>query len=291
MRSDPALSPVSASAPFWERWSDGKAELSGYDITTPRYGHPRQGTVVLIYVTEEMNKRTLVKDDTGEVPEGDKEVVMKLNHMLEFRTGIYPYHVMTSTFCPVGSFDRERFAPVKIAFSAQEWCGHVYHVLKPARDAFTSEIHSYFSSEGDAEARTETAPGTLYEDALWVQLRELDGPFAGGESWMGSLVPSLWSVRKAHHPLEVRPATIERTSAVREGTPVTRFVVRFDSFTRTFDVERDGDHRILAWSTSEGEEATLRATKRLPYWTMNGPGNERALAELGLPVPSETPGP
>jgi hypothetical protein len=277
--------PQSASAAFWTRWSDGKAELMGYETVTPRYGELRKGTTVLVYVTEEMNKRSLIKDDTGQVPDTEKEVVLKLNHMLEFRTGIYPYHVMTSTFCPVGSFDRERFAPVKIAFSGQEWCGHVYHVLKPTRANYTSEIRSYFSSEGEAESVVSTEPGTLYEDALWIQLRELDGPFAEGGDWSGTLVPALWSVRKAHASFGPTPATIRRSTAERDGVPVTRFELRYAAFTRTFEVERDGDHRILGWSTSDGERATFLKSTRLPYWTLQGEGDERYLSELGLAPP------
>jgi len=182
-----------ASPAFWDHWSDGQAELSGYRVTTPRYGALREGEVVLIYVTEEMNEHTLIKDDTGTVPPEDKEVVLKLNHTLEFDTGIYPYSVMTSVFSPTGSSGRERFAPVKISFTAQEWCGHVFHMLTPTFDDYTSEIHSYFSSEGDARETIETEPFTLYEDALWIQLRELDGLFEGGGDWSGKLVPSVWS--------------------------------------------------------------------------------------------------
>jgi hypothetical protein len=282
--------PQSASDAFWSRWSDGKAELIGYDIVTPRYGEIRRGTAVLVYVTEEMNKRTLIKDDTGRVPESEKEVVLKLNHMLEFRTGIYPYHVMTSTYSPVGSLDRERFAPVKIAFSAQEWCGHVYHVLKPTRAGYESEIRSYFSTEGDARSAVRTEPGTLYEDALWIQLRELDGPFEEGGDWSGKLVPSLWSIRKAHRPFAPVLATIRRAAGERGGDPVTRFEVRYAEFSRTFEVERDGDHRIVSWSTSEGERATLLASTRLPYWTLNGAGDERYLSELGLTPPKADEG-
>ncbi len=275
--------PISAGEAFWNTWSDGRAELDGYRVRTPRYGQPRDGHVVLIYVTEEMNKRTLIKDDTGRVPPGDKEVVMKLNHTLTFRTGIYPYSVMTSVFSPVGSDGtREQFAPVKISFTAQEWCGHVYHTLEPTAEAFESEIRSYFSSEGDANTTRVTEPFTLYEDALWIQLRELDGPFEGGGDWSGELVPSMWSARRAHRPLEPVAATITRATTTVEGTPVTRFTLRYGDFTREFDVESGGARRILAWRTSEGEEAVLTGSTRLPYWQLNDVGDERYLAEIGL---------
>src|SRR5262245_47933646 len=119
-----------ASSAFWQRWGDGRAELSGYRVTTSRYGEPREGRVVLIYVTEPHDARTWVKDDHGDVPEADRVQVLKLNQMLTFRTGIYPYAVMTSVFSPVDGMFPERFEPVKITFAAQEWCGSVYQKVE-----------------------------------------------------------------------------------------------------------------------------------------------------------------
>ena len=91
------------------------------------------------------------------VPDDEKTVVLKLNHTLSFRTGIYPYSVMTSVFAPVDGMGRERFAPGKISVSAQEWCGHVYEQIHPKGDHFFSAGHSYFSSEGDSGRRVSTA--------------------------------------------------------------------------------------------------------------------------------------
>lgn len=293
---------VGASQAFWDHWSDGKAELSAYEIVTPRYGEPRNGRVVLIYVTEEMNTQTLIKDDTGDVPPEDKEVVLKLNHTLKFRTGIYPYSVMTSVFSPVGSAGRERFAPVKISFTAQEWCGHVFQMVKPRIDGFDNSIRSYFSWEGDRDETIETAPFTLYEDALYIQLRELDGPFEGGGDWSGRLVPSIWTRRKSHMPLRPVDATITRETGVRDGTAVTSFTLRCEiptaapdgeirpvPFWRRFDVEAAMPHRILAWETGDGEHAEMLGSTRLPYWRLNANGGEVYLKELGLDPETASP--
>src|SRR5262249_54072085 len=37
---------------FDDRWHDGRAEVNGYRLTVDRYGHPRPGRGVAIYVTE-----------------------------------------------------------------------------------------------------------------------------------------------------------------------------------------------------------------------------------------------
>lgn len=273
---------VPASSAFWTAWGDGKAELSGYKVTTSRYGAPRDARVVLIYVTEPMDRRVWIKDDAGDVPAAERVNVLKLNHVLEFQTGIYPYSVMTSVFAPVDGLYGHRFAPAKITLSAQEWCGSVYQKLIARPGSFSSELRSYFHAEGDSNATIATPADTLYEDALFIQVRELDGPFAGGKDWKGSVVPSLWSSRKAHAPLQPVAATIRRENAARDGAPVTRFTLVYGGVTKTIDVEKAAPRRVLGWTTSDGDTAQLLKTARLPYWQLHGPGDEKYLQQLGF---------
>ncbi len=280
--SAPTAPVARASTSFWQHWGDGKAELSGYAITTGRYGKPRDGNVVLIYVTEPMDRRVWIKDDDGSVPPADRVNVLKLNHVLKFQTGIYPYSVMTSVFAPVDGSAGERFAPVKISFTVQEWCGNVWQKLSVAPRSFASEIRSYFHAEGEREDTVPTAAGTLYEDALLIQLRELDGPFAGGREWSGEIVPALWSSRKSHGALKPTSATIRREDVLRDGVPVTRFTLAYGGLTRTIDVEKAAPRRVLGWSSTDGETARLLKTARLPYWQLRDPGDEKYLAEIGL---------
>ncbi len=280
----PARPRAGASRDFWARWSDGRAELSGYRATVNRYGELRPAEVVLIYVTEPMDRRTWIKDDAA--PEAERVNVLKLNASLKFQTGVYPYSVLTSVFAPVDRYRDEAFAPVKVSLSVQEWCGHVFHAVWPGDDRFASQLMSYFASEGEAREEVPTPRGALYEDALLIQLRELDGPFAGGGDWRGALVPSLWSARRAHRALRPVDATITRARAERDGAPVTRFTLRYADVTRTFDVETAAPRRVLAWSASDGEEARLVATERLPYWQLNHNGDERERARFGASIPS-----
>jgi hypothetical protein len=281
--SGPASAPAAtASSAFWKSWGDGNAELSGYAATVGRYGAPRKGTIVLIYVTEPMDRRVWIKDDAGDVPAADRVNVLKLNDVLKFQTGIYPYSVMTSVFAPVDGLYAERFAPAKISFTSQEWCGQVWRRLLASPASYTDELRSYFHAEGEGYLTVATKPGTLYEDALLIQLRELDGPFAGGKDWSGEIVPALWSSRKAHVPARPVPATIRREDARRDGRPVTRFTLAYSGMTRVFDVEKVAPHRILGWTTSDGDDVRLLKTARLPYWKLHDPGGERYLADIGL---------
>lgn len=270
-----------ASATFWKRWGDGKAELSGYRVTVMRYGKPRAGTVVLIYVTETLDRNTLIKDD-GPLPAARRLPVLKLNRMTKFLTGIYPYSVMTSVFSPVDAWFGERFTPVKVALSSQEWCGHVWHQIRPEPRRVWSHLRSYFKEEGERDEALAVPPGTLYEDALFIQLRELDGPFNGGRDWSGTLMPSLWSVRKRHRPLAGVAATIRRSDARRGEVAVTRFTVERGAHRLVIDVEKAAPRRILGWRTSDGERGEILKTARLAYWRLNGPEGVAYRKQLGL---------
>jgi len=85
-------------AAFWKQWGDGQAELSGYDLTFPRYGQLRRGVAVTIFVTETFSNTLRVKADPGKHPPSDEFPVMKLNLIEDYQTGVYDYNDMTSSF-------------------------------------------------------------------------------------------------------------------------------------------------------------------------------------------------
>ena len=269
-----------ASGGFWDHWGDGRAELSGYRVTLDRYGEPRVAQLSLIYVTEPHDRRTWIKDDRAEAP--NRVEVLKLIRSMQFMTGIYPYFVMGSTFAPVDSWGNERFQPVRINLDVQEWCGSVSQRVFPGRDGVRSVRLSYFEDEGETRRQMDLGEGTLYEDALLIQLRELDGPFHESEDWEGQMVRELWSLRTGHAAIQPVRARITRSEETREGVPVTRFRLEAGEYWRTYDVERAEPRRVLGWKTSTGESAEILRTERLSYWQLNQPGDERYRESLGL---------
>lgn len=276
----PASPRRGASSEFWDQWGDGRAELSGYHVTLDRYGEPRDAQLSLIYVTEPHDRRTWIKDDEAEEP--NRVEVLKLIRSMQFLTGIYPYFVMATTFSPVAAWAEERFHPVRINLDVQEWCGSVAHRVLPGAGRVRSLRLSYFEDEGEVGRELQVPEGTLYEDALLIQLRELDGEFQGGADWNGFLVRGLWSLRAGHRPIEPVPARILRADATRDGVAVTRFRLEAGDYWRTYDVEKAEPRRVLGWETSTGETAEILRTERLPYWTLNRRGDERYRQSLGL---------
>lgn len=283
----PKAPPSAAPDGFWEHWGDGQAELAGYALTMPRYGEARQGEAVLVFVTESLDPDSLVKPDRprdGTIP------VVKLNDSRDFQTGVYDYNVMTSTFVPLdGSLPRG--VPTKIAFSSQEWCGHVYDQYRIRPDGVTHTWHSYFEGEEDGTEELTTPRGAVYGDAAHILARDLAGEWvAPGESREVRYYPRTVRTRFLHQDADFVEATLAREADSREVTvPAGTFEVRRTTLTvgervGSWDVEVAPPHRLVAWSWSDGERGELTGAERMPYWNLHDNGQEALRTRLGLGV-------
>lgn len=292
----PVVSARAAAEDFWKHWGDGRAELNGYRLTQPRYGSLRSGSAVLIFVTEDFSDALRVKAESRPGATSGVYPVLKLNHLRQFQTGLYDYNTMTSVFARVASSWPVR----KVSFSSQDWCGQVWHQLLPASGRVDGLFHSYF--EGEADGRDELAfpDGGVFEDALPILLRGLDGAAqqlpAPGASRAVPFLPSLLSRRFNHSRLSWGRATLSRAPSSTEVTvPAGKFralvyTVAVEGGAKTqYSVEEAWPHRLLQWSSDSGEEAALVGSSRQPYWKQNGPGGEKLLAELGLRPPTRLP--
>ncbi len=310
-----APGPAVADA-FWDHWGDGKAEIAAYDLVYPRYGAERSGTAIAIFVTETFAPSAGVKSEDASRPAAETVPVMKLNLVQDFATGVYDYNLMTSAFVALDAgagVDSRR--TLKVAFSAQEWCGQVYSQARLERSGVRLVSHSYFDGEADASTTLPSRPDGLAEDALLVWARGLAAPVLDpGKTAEVPLLRSLERARLGHVPVAWDRATLSRSTAPRRtvvpaGTfEVDELTVAIAALeeprtyppshpkasaakrTWTFLVERAAPHRIVRFGRDDGMKAELVASKRMPYWTLNGPGLESALAELGLkPRPPRTP--
>ena len=287
--------PADASAPhfdsaFWSTWGDGQAELAGYDLVIPRYGEPRQGTAVTIFVTETFSNSARVKANPGVHPATDEFPVMKLNLVKDFPTGIYDYNLMTSAFVALKAVNgRQAGYPTKVSFSAQEWCGHVFSqvLFDAAKIRFTS--HSYFDEEADESKEIDYPSGTLTEDALFHWARGMAAPVvAPGEEAKANLLMSLQDSRLKHRPVSGKAAMLSRSAApTRIRVPAGDFevdtmAVRTADSTYKFFVETVPPHRIVQWEFSDGEKGQLLKSERMKYWGLHGGKDLSYLKQLGL---------
>ena len=302
-------SPPAASAPagtglsfgdeFWKRWGDGKGELSGYELTIPRYGQPRKGIAVTVFVTETFSNSLRVKSDPGRHPKSDEFPVMKMVLVEDFATGIYDYNLLTTAWVALTPVNgRPSGAPTKTSFSSQEWCGGVWSQVLFDAGSARMTLHSYFDGEADQSRTVAVAPDALSGDALFLWARGLGAPLVRpGETKSIPLVGSLQTARLAHRPVEVGLATLIREAGRSKlVTPAGTFEVErarveiAGGLTWKFAVETAEPHRIVEWETSDGAKAVLLGSDRLEYWNLHSEGQESFLARLGLkPRPQRTP--
>jgi hypothetical protein len=297
----------SGDPPFGSYWHDGKAEIDGYRYTLTRYGQPRRGQCVAVYVTEPFSRSKNVKVDDPARNPADTFDVLKLNLVRDFQTGIYDYNTMTSLFVRSADFD-----PVKVSVSSTEWCGNVYEELRVTPGFISQTLASYFEDESGTR-EVPRLKGGILEEELFVQLRGLSGDYlAPGGTKVVPFLPSAFKRRLEHQPLRWTDARIERLAAPRTiSVPAGRFTAMVYTVSTgnghegVFFVESAYPHRIVHWEwkqaarqkvasgpgvvpypnavRSEGNDAgELTGSERLQYWKLHNVGDERYLGGLGL---------
>lgn len=248
------------STNFKEYWFEGKAEISSYKLEQSRYGEPRLGTAVLIFVTEDFLPEAQVKADEKD----DSNIpVLKLNAVKNFNTGIYPYSIMQSTFFPLVGNSHA----LKISASIQEWCGHVYTQLNN-RENFEIISNSYFQGEADQNMELEK---TWLENEVWTQLRINPDNLPTGEV---QIIPSLEFLGLAHIEIKAYKATAEFYQDDSLGV----YKISYPELQRNLKIyyQTSFPFSIEKWEeTTEknGESFTTTATKmesiKSDYWDKN----------------------
>ena len=276
---------------FWKIWSDGMAEMNGYDLTYPRYGQLRKGVAVAIFVTEPFSKSARVKADPGRHSPADEFPVMKLNLVRDYQTGLYDYNDMVSVFSALAEVDGRLYGlPTKVSFTCQEWCGHVYSHLLFGKQRAWHVSHSYFDGEADSARDIPFDYHASSEDALWLWARGIGAPYyADGRPRKYPMLLSLETARTKHVPVQLGAVELSfETNAQRIRVPAGDFDVEVrtaklsDGTVRKFFVERAMPRRLIRWEATTGERAELLGSSRMKYWEMNREGGEQALKQMGL---------
>jgi len=257
---------------FKKYWYAGKAEITSYTLQQSRYGELRNGSAVLIYVTEPFLAEKQVKADR---PNPDNIPVLKLNSTKNYLTGIYPYSIMTSIFYPVG----DNSHALKASFSAQEWCGQVYAQLNN-KEKFDIASYSYFESEGDQEFSLDK---TFLEDEIWNKIRINPTHLPLGEL---SIIPSFEYIRVYHKEMKAQNATA-KIETLEDG--LTSYSINYTALKRTVTIQftTQFPYSIESW-TEVSENGTLissaQKNKRIitPYWEQNRNSDLFLRDSLGL---------
>ncbi len=252
---------------FTSYWYNNTAEITTYSLQMERYGEMREGTAVLIYVTEDF-----LPDEQVKANRRDEETIpiLKLNSTKNFMTGIYPYSMMSSTFFPVLT---EGHA-LKVSTSIQEWCGNTYAQINN-RNAFEITSHSYFQNEADQNFNLEK---TWLEDEFWTLLRIEPTALPTGEI---TAIPSLEFTRLRHKTIK----PMRTVATLTEEGKLFSYSVFYPSLERTLTIwfEKEAPFVIEEWEEQIGE-FTSKAVKinqiQTPYWNNTSNTEESMREEL-----------
>lgn len=265
------------SKEFKDYWYNGTAEITSYSLSQARYGELREGTAVMIYVTEPFLSGLQVKADNN-----DKEniPVLKLNATKNYLTGIYPYSIMTSSFYPV----HDNQHAIKLSFSSQEWCGQVYAQLNNRAD-FEIMSHSYFGTEADQDFHLNK---TNLENEIWNKIRVNPTDLPTGDMFM---IPSLEYIRLTHKDFKAYKAIAK----LRSSAPNTTYEITYPELERTLKINflSEFPYTIESWTDTYkdgfGQKAkiltsTATIINRIstPYWRQNSNKDLSLRDSLGL---------
>ncbi len=258
-----------------EYWYSGKAELNTYKTTQNRYGENREGTAVLIFVTEPFLPVAQVKDDGV----GGKEAsisVLKLNRIERFETGIYDYSIMQSVFTPVSR--NEYPHTLKTTTSVQDWCGQAWTQYNFRKGSYQVEHRSYFQKEGDQNT---TYAAAVLEDELLNVVRLDPNLLPSGKTMV---IPSEKYGRLFHVDTAPQAATVSFSESGTER--VLR--VDYPASKRTLEYRFEGafPNRLLSWTETVDKQQMMSAvrmsTRQEPYWIQNRNSFSPMRDSLGL---------
>lgn len=249
--------PRTLAKDFNKYWYQGTAEITSYKLTQSRYGELRAGTAVTVFVTEDFIPDKQVKADRQHA---DNIPVLKLNKTKKFKTGIYPYSIMTSVFNSVQTQEHA----LKVSNSVQEWCGQTYMQLNN-RKKFDIKGHSYFENEGDIELSVQK---TWLEDELLNLIRLAPASLPTGEIY---LLPAFETIRLTHKELKAYKAT----ASLKKGNTETIYSLDYPGLKRKLDLHFSNafPHTIEKWEETHANGQVTRAVKmkriQSAYWRQN----------------------
>lgn len=262
---------------FKKYWYEGNAEITSYKLEQARYGEVREGSSVLIYVTEPFLPEVQVKADRNS---SENIPVLKLNTTKNYLTGIYPYSIMSSTFYPV--YDNQH--AIKSSLSIQEWCGHVYSQINN-RNQFEFTSHSYFEGEADKKLTLDKA---FLENEVWTKIRINPNSLPIGEIQM---IPSLEFFRIKHQELKAFKAT----ASLETKNGISSYIINYEDGLRKLSINFTTafPYSIESWTEeftsgygSNKKVMTSKGTKlkslKTPYWRQNSNKDLFLRDSLGL---------
>jgi hypothetical protein len=253
---------------FNEYWFQGLAEISRFELEQVCYNEIHKGDAVLIFVTEEFFSDRQVKSEHGRQPGAVS--VLKLNFLKKFKTGIYPYSLMSSIFTPI---ERKAFPrTLKVTTSIQEWCGQSFTQLNLKEGKYHILLRSYFMNESDQQYAVEA---TQLEDDIWTSIRINPFELRTGEI---QLIPGSQFSRLKRINQEVRKAV----ATLGADDDLYTYTINYKDIPRNLIIrfKKTFPYEILEWEEAfvpeKGTDQSVLTTRAVrthvmlvDYWNKN----------------------
>ena len=183
---------------------------------------------------------------------------------------------MTSTFTPI---DKKK-EPIKISYSAQEWCGNTFVQLNNKKE-FKINIHSYFESFTDKELFLNK---DILENDLWNKLRINPENLPTGTQ---QVIPSFEFLAMHRKDIKAYKASI----SLKRDKKLLKYTIEYPELKRklTITALNDFPYSIEKWEETffyKGKKHNTKAEKintiKSAYWTKNGVTDTKERNLLGL---------
>ena len=261
---------------FSNYWYRGEAEISSFTLQQSRYGEMRDGEVIIVFVTEDMDEMKQVKMEGPKAGLPNAIKVLKMNMANEFVTGIYKYNMMTSVFTPADYHKHPH--SLKLTSSSQDWCGQTFMQANYRGTRYEFQTFSYFGNEGDQNFNITS---TWLEDEIWNKIRLAPNTLPLGKT---QFVPSAFFLRLSHAHFK----SYEVQASLLKETERFTYIIDYPELKRKLSISFQPvfPHRILGWTESIDNRtetsATLLNTMMNDYWNHNTSSDEVIRTELKL---------
>jgi hypothetical protein len=187
-------------------------------------------------------------------------------------------------------FDPRDMQPVKWTLAHFEWCGNTFKQFTRRGKKAQLEVHSYWDGDADQTYDLVLDSNTVFYDQLPVWLRSQ--PLTTGARKV-RMIPTQISSKGPKPEIVDSTITIPGREEITLAGGVRRMAVliqveQADGLHR-FWIDPEFPHALLGWDRPDGGSGRLKWSRRLKYWELNQPGDERWL-EQAPPAAAEPEG-
>ena len=275
-KDKPSLIPPMMPSAFNAYWYDGKAEISSYSFSQWMNGTKYEGKTVLLYVTEEFDKRKHIRVEPSNMKNSDAVQVMRLNSSTDFTTGISSTIKSSTVYTPV---DRSSYPEsLKFTFSQNDWNGQIFTEAKWKGNRYDVNQISYLLP--GAEKKQTMARASL-EDEIWTLIRIAPDMLPLGKvKFIAS--PAYLQYNKVENKV------YDAETSLTSSCDYYNYSIYYPDLNRTLDIEFESKfpYKVISWSERVGDteisSARILHTMKTDYWNRHGRIDEVLRKDLKL---------